>query len=438
MSFGIYVDMAINLVQQLMFVGFLNLFFERGKSKLKSVLSVVVTVILLFSVNTFFEVYYPKQKYFEIIITTVILLIYTICFLKGSIYMRSIVPVVIIGLNIVLANLSLTIMMHVTDIPFMSVASFPDTFKYLYIVISNIVFAFLMLNFLYFGKRKIELSDISQIVVFLLLAVVIYIAALSDLLLYEVSGFDKRILPYVIVLCVSVFALAGMYWFLLMKVSRDERLKTELLLSTQREEMYKNSVINTNAQIEKLSQTKHDMKNHIMSVSTLISNGDYESANKLCESVYEKLSIPALSCCKNPVLNAIINVEIEKASRHGIDFCYEVNYTLDFVEDSDIISLVGNICDNAVEYLSTIDESKRRMSLAVSSYKGYCYITCKNTIEKSVLSVNPQLSTTKNDSVNHGKGMKILTDVAKKYGGEVLFKEQEDELSVSVIIRKEK
>jgi hypothetical protein len=78
------------------------------------------------------------------------------------------------------------------------------------------------------------------------------------------------------------------------------------------------------------------------------------------------------------------------------------------------------------------------MSLAVSSYKGYCYITCKNTIEKSVLSVNPQLSTTKNDSVNHGKGMKILTDVAKKYGGEVLFKEQEDELSVSVIIRKEK
>lgn len=438
MSFGIYVDMAINLVQQLMFVGFLNLFFERGKSKLKSVLSVVATVILLFSVNTFFEVYYPKQKYFEIIITTVILLIYTICFLKGSIYMRSIVPVVIIGLNIVLANLSLTIMMHVTDIPFMSVASFPDTFKYLYIVISNIVFAFLMLNFLYFGKRKIELSDISQIVVFLLLAVVIYIAALSDLLLYEVSGFDKRILPYVIVLCVSVFALAGMYWFLLMKVSRDERLKTELLLSTQREEMYKNSVINTNAQIEKLSQTKHDMKNHIMSVSTLISNGDYESANKLCESVYEKLSIPALSCCKNPVLNAIINVEIEKASRHGIDFCYEVNYTLDFVEDSDIISLVGNICDNAVEYLSTIDESKRRMSLAVSSYKGYCYITCKNTIEKSVLSVNPQLSTTKNDSVNHGKGMKILTDVAKKYGGEVLFKEQEDELSVSVIIRKEK
>ena len=81
MSFGIYVDMAINLVQQLMFVGFLNLFFERGKSKLKSVLSVVATVILLFSVNTFFEGYYPKQKYFEIIITTVILLIYTISFL---------------------------------------------------------------------------------------------------------------------------------------------------------------------------------------------------------------------------------------------------------------------------------------------------------------------------------------------------------------------
>lgn len=438
MSFGFYADIAINLVQQLMFVGFLNLFFDKGENKLKNIVSFVVTVIVLFSVSNYMTLDLSGYKYIKIIIITAILLVYTICFLKGSIYMRVIVPVIIIGLNIVLANLRLSIVLHVTDMPFMSVTYFPDSFKYLYIFISNVTFAFLMMNFLYFGKRKIELSDISQIAVFLLLAVVIYIAALSSLLLYEVSGFDKEILPYALTLCASVFALSGMYWYLLMKVSRDEKLKAELLLSTQREEMYKNSVMNTNKQIEKLSQVKHDMKNHIMSVSTLLSNGDYERAQKLCESMYEKMNIPTLSYCENPVLNAIINVEAEKASHHNIDFSYEVNYTLDLISDSDIVSLVGNLCDNAVEYLSTIDESKRRMSLAISSYKGYCYIKCSNAIDSSVLNTNPILATTKKDIKNHGNGMKILRDIAKKYDGEVLLKEENDELSVSVIIRKEK
>ncbi len=430
--------MAVNLVQQLMFVGFLNLFFEADKNKIKSVLSFVSTVIVLFSVSSYFELIYPSLSYQKIIIITAILLIYTLCFLKGSVYLKILIPIVIIGINIVLANLSKSMMMHLSDTPLSGIVSFPDSFKYLYIVISNIVFAMLLINLLYIGKRKLQLSNISEVIIFLLLAVIIYIAALSDMLLYEVSGFDVELLPYVIIISISVFTLAGMFWYLLLKVSRDERLKTELLLSTQREEMYKNSVMNTNEQIEKLSQVKHDMKNHIMSVSTLITNGEYERAGKLCESVYEKLNVSALSLCKNPVMNAIINVEMEKASRHKVLFTYDVNHTLDFVDDSDIVSLVGNLCDNAVEYLSTIDESKRRMNLTVSSYKGYCYITCKNTIEESVLKDNVNLSTTKKNTSNHGKGMKILSDIAKKYDGEVLFKEQNLEISVSVIIRKEK
>ena len=53
MSFGFYADIAINLVQQLMFVGFLNLFFDKGENKLKNIVSFVVTVIVLFSVSNY-------------------------------------------------------------------------------------------------------------------------------------------------------------------------------------------------------------------------------------------------------------------------------------------------------------------------------------------------------------------------------------------------
>ena len=76
------------------------------------------------------------------------------------------------------------------------------------------------------------------------------------------------------------------------------------------------------------------------------------------------------------------------------------------------------------------------MNLTVSLYKDYYYITCKNTIISPVLKDNPQMNTTKDDITLHGKGMKILKDIAKKYNGEILLKEYKEELSVSVIIRK--
>ena len=44
------------------------------------------------------------------------------------------------------------------------------------------------------------------------------------------------------------------------------------------------------------------------------------------------------------------------------------------------------------------------------------------------------MRSTKDDSTLHGKGIKILHSVSEKYGGEVLVKEEQGKLSVSVIV----
>ena len=127
------------------------------------------------------------------------------------------------------------------------------------------------------------MSNIVEIISFLFIAIIVYVAALSDTILYQISGFNKEIFPYVIAICVSIFALTGMFWYLLLKVSKDSKLKTDLLLSKQREEMYKNSVLSTNEHIEKLAKVKHDIKNNTMTISRLISSGEYDSAKELCK-----------------------------------------------------------------------------------------------------------------------------------------------------------
>ena len=198
--------------------------------------------------------------------------------------------------------------------------------------------------------------------------------------------------------------------------------------------MYKTSVISTNEQIEKLSQIRHDIKNNALAVSTLIKEGEYQKAKTICDSIAKSTSSYTPVHCQNPVLNAILNVEIDKATSYNIDFTYNISDTLSFMDDADVVSIIGNLCDNAIEYLSTVPTELRKMDLNISVYRDFSYINCNNTITSSVLEHNPRLNTSKDDNLLHGKGIKILRSVAERYNGEVIVKEEQNEFSVSVII----
>lgn len=50
------------------------------------------------------------------------------------------------------------------------------------------------------------------------------------------------------------------------------------------------------------------------------------------------------------------------------------------------------------------------------------------------MSKNPLLHTDKADKKNHGKGISIVKSIAKKYGGDVVISEKNNEFIVSVIL----
>ena len=133
-------------------------------------------------------------------------------------------------------------------------------------------------------------------------------------------------------------------------------------------------------------------------------------------------------------MNAIVNVELERASSSGIDFSVNISDTLSKLPSADTISLVGNLCDNAMEYLVTQPKELREMKLHIRSHLNFYIITCSNRISSSVLQSNPELSTTKEDKQSHGKGMSILKDIAKNHNGDVTYDEEDGYLSVSVVV----
>lgn len=437
MNVGIAIELAVNFVQQLMFIGFLYLFFDKPKSKAKRMIPFWMTVILMFALATYFTTFNESFfSYLDSVIVITVMLLYTLLFLKGKLYLRIIMPIAIIALYmLVVFTLQFTIsVLGKTD--FEETVTYSNAFRYLYLFTGNFVYGILLFIILRFKKGKIYINSVSDILAFIVIPLVTCFVSMTTLLAFKTVDFNKNVQIHFTAIIIGIALMTAVFWYLLIRISRDSHVKTELLLSKQREELYRDSIVSTNEQIEKISTMKHDVKNNLMSVSVLIDEGQYKTAKALCDDYNERLTVVHTPVhTGNPVLNAIINVEIEKAESQSVDFSYEINDDLSFVTDSDVISVIGNLCDNAIEYLSTIPEHKRQMQLAVKVYRDYYCITCQNTILSSVLNTNPDLNSTKDNVAFHGKGLKILKNVAEKYQGELIYSEEENEFVVSTIIR---
>ena len=439
MTVGLVVEIAVNLVQQLLFIGFLYLFFDKSENKVKNISAFTVAVLILFSMANYFTFNEMTLNHLDSVITIIVMLVYSICFLKGELYLRIIIPIIAFGLNMLISYINIFVMTTFGNVPFEEAISFSTSLRYLYLIITNLLYLVFLLIILRIGKRKVQVIGKAEITTFIIVAVALYVGSLSAMLLDKQLVKNEDILPYIAIVFASLFVSTGVFWFLLIKVSKENQVKTELLLSKQREEMYRESVISSGEQIRRMSEIKHDMNNNLKSIYRLIENGQYDEAKRLCADCsgsIEKVYTPINT--ENPTLNSILNVEIEKARQNDISFSYTVTDSLSFVSSTDIVSIIGNLCDNAIEYLSGVDQSWRKMSLEITVRNDYRIIMCRNTILSSVLSVNPDMKTTKKDAALHGKGLSILRSIADKYSGTIGYKEDDNSIEVTLVIKENK
>ena len=129
---------------------------------------------------------------------------------------------------------------------------------------------------------------------------------------------------------------------------------------------------------------------------------------------------------------AKLNVVYEKTIENDIDFSVDCKDNLSFVAGDDLAVLIGNLADNAVEALAK--EQNKKLKISIFQNGSYGVLNVQNYCSSSVLQTNPTLYTSKEDKKNHGKGISIVKSIAKKYGGDVVVSEKNNEFIVSVIL----
>ena len=436
LSLGFVIEIANNLFQAFYLVGFLFLFFEKKSSKLFNIISYCAATFLLFMISNYYTYHELTFNHSDVVFFIIILILYSLICLKGKLILRIIMPLVDFLITTVCNYAVFGLFSLFGKRPFVEALTFSNAYRYLFMIVGHATTLFVCWLVLRFSRKKIRINSAYETVAFIIVPIVSLAGIISVIIAYEHTDFDPDILTYVLIIMAVLIINTVVFWIIVDKISKDNNIKTELLLSNQREEMYKTSVLEANDQINKISQVKHDMKNGLKSIQELIQSGQYEEAARLCSEESDTLSrVYTPVSTSNPTLNAIMNVELDKAYAAGIDFSYNISDPLENLSASDTVSIIGNLCDNAIEYLSESEQSQKKMALEITAKKGYRIIKCRNAIRGSVLESNPTLTTTKDDSSLHGKGMTILKEIAAKYNGELNVSEENGTIEISLVLQ---
>ncbi|MCI8472280.1 MAG: GHKL domain-containing protein [Clostridiales bacterium] len=232
------------------------------------------------------------------------------------------------------------------------------------------------------------------------------------------------------VLTVSVFTV----FIFIHKLLEAQKREYEYEFIEEKIESDKKILEESNRVWENLNEVRHDLKNHLTIIKGKLHEGDLISCEKYIEGIYPQIDdIGRLVHTGNSVVDYLINSKFSQNSDIKVKISGNAEI-IGSVSDTDIVGLIGNILDNALEAVGKIsDDREKQIELYFLRKNNNRIVLCKNTVDRPVLENNTQLVTTKK-GIGHGYGNRIIKSIAQKYGGFVEYSEQKGLFCVQVIL----
>lgn len=189
----------------------------------------------------------------------------------------------------------------------------------------------------------------------------------------------------------------------------------------------------THDTIEAINIKCHDLKHRLRTLGVAPDSAEENAVNELI-GIYDN-SIKT----GNEVLDVLLMDYKLRYASQGV----EINYvgdgsSIDFMEKSDVFSLVGNAFENAVEAVLKLDETeKRQISARIESKGEYIFLNVTNYFCGNIVSDEGLPSTSKEYEIgDHGFGLKSMKKIARRYGGDMKINIDGDIFNLSIYVIK--
>lgn len=225
------------------------------------------------------------------------------------------------------------------------------------------------------------------------------------------------------------YLVAYVCWFVILWAdylnfkSKQNQLTAEIYM------LINSNLQNALAENEEIRKLRHDMKHYIAGAKLLLNDSRTDALKNYLDEVDEKITICDNIKTENQSLSAILNLKNVIAKQKGIVMKVSVFSKFSQISDTDIFILFGNLLDNAIEACEKCESGEIYVTIFEKS--GFTNIEITNTTNKTDIDFS---KSSKENTQNHGFGMKSVVDVVNKYDGVLTAEHQNEKVSVKISI----
>lgn len=228
--------------------------------------------------------------------------------------------------------------------------------------------------------------------------------------------------------CAILLLFANIFVFLIYELVQKTNFEnTQLKLENQRSEISKEYYDIMSNDLANSRILVHDIKKHFESLLLITQRNQDKEAVEYLDSISESFNLNTKTKhTGNMMIDVIINRYINTCKAKGIELEIEFcGSRLEFMTDSDIVALLDNMLDNALEAAAVSEKKEILFSMYVQNIN-YVVIKTKNSCDTKPESKNGKLISSKKDTLSHGIGTQSIKKVVEKYNGDFDWKYHEN------------
>lgn len=224
-------------------------------------------------------------------------------------------------------------------------------------------------------------------------------------------------------------------FYLYDSLSASYMQKTKATILEKEKEMYYTQCLMMQESTENLQKFRHDINNQFISMQQLIKSKKYDELEHQILNLSEQLNIKKMySSTGNIAVDSIINYKFNSLTEQSIEIDTKIAVPeMLNIEINDIVSLIGNILDNAIYALKEAGLPKKLYFKLIYS-RGRIIIKESNNYKTEIKYINGEIVSSKQNSSEHGMGLKNIEKIVNKYNGYMEINHTNNVFTLNIIM----
>lgn len=239
-------------------------------------------------------------------------------------------------------------------------------------------------------------------------------------LIYEIMfiSCENLIKSKVIISVILLFVINIVAFYLYDSLAINYIRSSELAILQKENELYNKQCEIMQTSTKELQAFRHDIKNQFLAVSELLSAEKYDDAKKMLVNLSNLTKDKIIySNSGNIVIDGMINYKLQNISNENVKIKTEIAVPTKLdIETTDIVTILGNMLDNAITAINQTDNEKI-LTIKIVFSQQRLIIHISNSFSGNIICKNDKITTTKHEHNKHGYGISNISKTVDKYNG---------------------